>query len=105
MNEDAVEKSKRIKTPMMMVLMTMARSHYRLVKSYRQGIKRHQYAGTCRQEHQVCTEFFDGLEASATDYVDRPKWDRTFSAFSRPGGTPNRELTVVCLQVHCLIRF
>src|SRR6218665_340077 len=59
--------------------------HCRLVKSYRQCMKEHLHAGTCRQEHQVCTGFFDGLEASAIGYVDRSKWDLT-SAFSRPGG-------------------
>src|SRR6218665_1934708 len=64
----------------------MDAGHYcQVVKSYRQGMKEHLHAGTCRQEHQVCTGFFDELEASAIGYVDRSKWDLT-SAFSRPGG-------------------
>src|SRR6218665_1178335 len=56
----------------------------RLMKSHRQGMKEHLHAGICRQEHQVCTGFFDGLDASAVDHADRPKWDRTSeTAFSR----------------------
>ena len=48
-----------------------AGSHYQLVKSREEGMKEQHYVGTCRQEHQVCTGFVDGLEASATDRVDR----------------------------------
>jgi len=44
-------------------------NHYRLVKSYRQGMKEHHHVGTCRQGHQVCTGLIDGLEASAADHV------------------------------------
>jgi len=38
-----------------------AGSHYRLVKSYRQGMKEYHHAGTCRQELKDCTRFSDGL--------------------------------------------
>ena len=44
---------------------------YRLVRTYQQGLKEHHHVDTCRQEDQVCTGFFDGLEARATDHVDR----------------------------------
>ena len=30
----------------------------------------HHHVDICRQGDQVCTEFFDGLEASATDHAD-----------------------------------
>ena len=34
-----------------------------------QGLMEHHHVDMCRQEDQVCTGFFDGLEASATDYA------------------------------------
>ena len=34
-------------------------------------MKEHHHVDICRQEDQVCTGFFDGLEASATDHADR----------------------------------
>jgi len=46
-------------------------SLYRLLRSYRQGMMEHHHVDICRQEDQVCTGFFDGLEASATDQADR----------------------------------
>ena len=48
-----------------------AGSHYRLVKSYQQGMKEQHHVGTCKQEHQVCTGFFYELEASTADHIDR----------------------------------
>ena len=46
-------------------------SLYRLVRSYQPGMKEHHHVDICRQEDQVCTGFFDGLEANATDPADR----------------------------------
>ena len=46
-------------------------SLYRLVRSYRQGMKEHHHGDIYRQEDQVCTGFFGGLVASATDHADR----------------------------------
>ena len=66
---------------------------YRLVRSYQQGMKKHHHLDTCRQENQVFTGFFDGLEASATDHADHTYFNRT-SAFLRPGGPPSGVLTI-----------
>src|SRR6218665_626742 len=73
-----------------------AGSHYQLVKSYLQGMKKYHYVDNCKQEDKVCTGFFDGLEARATDHADRPQWDQT-------SGPLSGVLIVANLQVHRLI--
>jgi len=62
-------------------------------------MKEHHHVDICKQEDQVCTGFFNGLEASATDHAGRPQWDR-ISAFSRPGGPPKGLLIVAHFLIH-----
>jgi len=45
-------------------------SLYQLVKSNQQGMKEHHHVDICKQEGQVFTGVFDGLEARATDHAD-----------------------------------